>query len=213
NTKSGDLCVALIDGVGVAGAKVQALSLVKSERRVPFLQISERDGDLVLTTEQGIYPDKIDKGCLILNHGRADGYSIYLFDKGGGNTQFWVRDFVGAKPVTNDDYLTRRFSELCVAFAQRGLPEETRQEERMEVASRTMGYLQEAEEFDLAEFEEKALAKPERIAQFEAFKTGYEEEQGEPVQEKFPVSKKEAEKAGKRLKSRMKLDVGVELRF
>src|SRR5690606_4551241 len=67
--------------------------------------------------------------------------------------------------------------------------------------------------FDLAEFEEKALAKPERIAQFEAFKTGYEEEQGEPVQEKFPVSKKEAEKAGKRLKSRMKLDVGVELRF
>jgi hypothetical protein len=127
---------------------------VKSESKVPFLQISERDGDLVLTTEQGIYPDKIDKGCLIINHGRADGFSVYLFDKSGGNTQFWVRDFIGAKPVTNDDFLTRRFSELCVEFAKRGLPEETLAEERMEVASRAMTFLKEADEFDLAEFEE-----------------------------------------------------------
>jgi hypothetical protein len=213
NIKSGDLCIALIDHVGVVGQAAQAISIVKSESRVPFLQISERDGDLVLTTEQGIYPDKIDKGCLIVSHGRADGFTVYLFDKSGGNTQFWVRDFAGAKPVTNDDFLTRRFSELCVEFAKRGLPEETLAEERMEVASRAMTFLKETDEFDLAEFEEKALEKPERIAQFEAFKVDYEEERGEPVAEKFSVSKKEAEKAGNRLKSRMKLDVGVELKF
>ena len=213
NIKSGDLCVALIDHVGVSGEAVQAISIVKSESKVPFLQISERDGDLVLTTEHGIYPDKIDKGCLIINHGRADGFSIYLFDKSGGNTQFWVRDFIGAKPVTNDDFLTRRYSELCVAFAERGMPENTRQEERMEVASRAMNYLKETEEFDLGDFQTAALEKPERIAQFEAFKVDYEEENGQPLQEKFSVSKKEAEKAGNRLKSRMKLDVGVELKF
>lgn len=213
NIKSGDLCIALIDGVTILGEPVQALSLVKSESRVPFLQISERDGDLVLTTEQGIYPDKIDKGCLILNHGRADGYSVYLFDKDGGNTQFWVRDFIGARPVKDDDFLTRRFSELCVAFAERGLPEETRAEERMEVAGRAMDYLKEAERFDQATFESTALVTPERIAQFEAFKVDYEEASGVVLEETFPVSKKEAEKAGKRLKSRMRLDVGVELRF
>lgn len=213
NIKSGDLCVALIDHIGVSGVAVQGISIVKSESKVPFLQISERDGDLVLTTEQGIYPDKIDKGCLIINHGRADGFSVYLFDKSGGNTQFWVRDFIGAGPVTNDDFLTRRYSELCIAFAERGLPEDTPQEERMEVASRAMHYLAEAEEFDLGEFETAALEKPERIAQFEAFKVDYEEEKGQPLQEKFSVSKKEAEKADNRLKSRLKLDVGVELKF
>ncbi len=213
NIKSGDLCIALLDQVGVLGESVQALSIVKSESRVPFLQISERDGDLVLTTEQGIYPEKIDKGCLILNHGRADGFAVYLFDKGGGDTRFWVRDFAGAKLVTDDGYLTRRFSELCVEFAKRGLPEDTAPEERMEVASRAMDYLQESESFDLAQFEEQALAKPERIAQFEAFKIDYEEEKGEPLAESFPISKKEAEKAGNRLRSRMKLDVGVELKF
>ncbi len=213
NIKSGDLCVALLDGVGLLGTNVMALSLVKSESRVPFLQISERDSDLVLTTEQGIYPEKIDKGCLILNHGRADGFSVYLFDKGGGDTRFWVREFIGARPVKDDDSITRRFSELCVEFAKRGLPEETPAEERMAVASRAVGYLQETGEFKLGEFTAKALETPERIARFEAFKADYEEQRGEPLEETFPVSKREAEKAGKRLKSRMRLDVGVELKF
>lgn len=213
NIKSGDLCVALIEGVRISGEATRALAIVKSESKVPFLQISERDGDLVLTTEHGIYPDKIDKGCLIVDHGRADGYSVYLFDKSGAGTHFWIRDFVGAEPVTDDDYLTRRYAELCVAFAQRGLPEETRQEERMEVASRSMRYLEESDEFDLEEFEEKALGTPERIERFEEFKSGYESERGAPLQENFSVSKTVAEKACAKLNSRMKLDTGVTLQF
>tara|TARA_R110000850_G_scaffold4202_8_gene19554 strand:- start:620 stop:1675 length:1056 start_codon:yes stop_codon:yes gene_type:complete len=213
NIKSGDLCVALINDIVISGETVQAISIIKSESKVPFLQISERDGDLVLTTEQGIYPDKIDKGCLIINHGKADGYSIYLFDKSGGSTQFWIRDFVGAKPVTNDDYLTKRYSELCVAFAEEGLPEGTPQEDRMAVASSAINYINESDEFDLKEFESTALKEPERIEQFEEFKESYEEEHGQPLKEKFSVSKKEAEKAGNKLKSKMKLDVGVTLQF
>ncbi len=213
NIKSGDLCVALINDVSVGGEAVQAISIVKSESKVPFLQISEKDGDLILTTEQGIYPEKIDKGCLILNHGRADGFSVYLFDKGGGNTHFWVRDFVSAAPVKDEDFLTKRYSELCAAFAERGLPEGTMPEQRMEVASKAQSYFNEKEEFDREEFESSALETPERIAQFEAFKVDYEEEKGQELDDKFAVSKKEAEKAEKRLKSRMRLDVGVELRF
>ena len=58
-------------------------ALCKSESKVPFLQISSVDGDLVLTTQQGIYPDKIDKGCLIINHSRSEGFVVYLFDNGG----------------------------------------------------------------------------------------------------------------------------------
>lgn len=213
NIKSGDLCVALIDGISVAGELTQAVSIVKSESKVPFLQISERDGDLVLTTEQGIYPDKIDKGCLIINHGKADGYSVYLFDKGSGGTNFWVREFVGARPVKNDDFLTRRYSELCVAFAEKGLPEETPQEDRMAVASRAMNYLQDTDEFALDEFESAAMENPEQVERFKTFKQEFEEERGEPLEESFTVSRKEAEKAGNRLKSRLKLDVGVTMQF
>ncbi len=213
NIKSGDLCVALIDDVVISGERVQALSIIKSESKVPFLQISERDGDLRLTTEQGIYPEKIDKGCLILNHDREDGFVVYLFDKSGNNTHFWIRDFIGAGPVKNDDYLTRHYSKLCMEFAEKGLPEETLQEERMEVASRAISYLEEADDFNLEDFQTKALEKPDRIEQFTSFKADYEEETGSELEDRFTVSKPEAKKAKKRLKSRLKLDVGVELRF
>jgi hypothetical protein len=213
NIKAGDLCVALIDDVIVAGQKVQALSIIKSESKVPFLQISERDGDLQLTTQQGIYPDKIDKGCLIVNHDGEEGYVVYLFDKSGGNTHFWNRDFVGAIPVKDDDYLTRRYSELCVSFAEKGLPEETLQEERMQVANRAVSYLEKAEDFDLNEFQSVALEEPDLVERFSAYKADYEDATGQELEERFSVSPKVAKMARNRLKSRMKLDTGVEMRF
>tara|TARA_R110002096_G_scaffold122929_3_gene266108 strand:- start:25954 stop:27009 length:1056 start_codon:yes stop_codon:yes gene_type:complete len=213
NIKPGDLCVALIDNITVGGDSLQALSIIKSESKVPFLQVAVHEGDLKLTTQQGIYPDKIDKGCLIINCEREHGFHVYLFDKAGGETNFWNRDFVGAMPVKNEDYLTRRYSELCVAFAEEGLPEETRQEERIEVANKALSYLTETDNFNLDKFQNEALEDPGLIEQFTSFKNEYEEESGHTLDSSFDVSKKEATKAKKRLKGRMKLDVGVDLRF
>ncbi len=213
NIKAGDLCVSLVDGITFEDEPVQALCVIKSESQVPFLQISMRDGDLRLTTEQGIYPEKIDKGCLILDLEPEEGFTVYLFDKGGGDAHFWKRDFIGAVPVKNPEYLTKRYSELCVAFAEEGLPEESPPARRVEVARRALDYLQENEDFDLAGFQESALPEPEIRECFDTFKTQYEEETGQEFDDQFPVSKKEAKKAKKRLKSRLKLDVGVDLKF
>ena len=212
NIKAGDLCVAVVEDILIAGEKTRALCIIKSESKVPFLQISVVDGDLKLSTQQGIYPDKIDKGCLILDHNRTIGYSVYLFDK-SGNTNFWNREFVGAVPVKTDDFLTRRYSELCVDFSQKGLPDEARQEERMEVAKRAIDYISEAEDFNIDEFREVALKDPATIEQFDLFKDEFEEETGTELEENFTVSKPEAAKAKKKLRGKMKLDVGVELKF
>ncbi|MEM7145093.1 MAG: nucleoid-associated protein [Verrucomicrobiota bacterium] len=212
NIKAGDLCVALIDDVVVEGQAVQALSIIKSENKVPFLQVSEQDGDLRLTTQQGIYPDKIDKGCLIVNHDREEGFTVYLFDK-SGNTQFWNRDFVGAIPVRDEDYLTRRYSELCVSFAEQGLPEETVQEERMQVANRAISCLEDSEAFDLDDFRKVAFEEPGLADRFSEYKADYEAETGLELEDRFRVSPAVAKRARNRLKSRMRLDTGVELRF
>ncbi len=83
----------------------------------------------------------------------------------------------------------------------------------MAVASKAMTYMNDTEEFDLEEFETKALNEPEQVEQFKTFKQEFEEEKGEPLDESFTVSKKEAEKAENRLKSRLKLDVGVTMQF
>jgi len=213
NIKPGDLCIALLEDVIVEGGLVRGLCIMKSESTAPFLQIQLTDGDLRLTTQQGIYPDKLDKGCLILNHRPADGYVVYLYDKSGGATQFWRRDFIHAVPIKNEDYLTRRYSELAVAFAEKGLPEEAPQPERVEVARNALDYLTEADDFDLGEFQQQALRQPDLIERFNSFKSDFEEESGMELDEKFTVSRPEAKKARKRLKSKVKLDVGVDLKF
>jgi hypothetical protein len=199
NIKPGDLCISLVDDLIVEGGRVQGLCIIKSETTAPFLQ--------------GIYPDKIDKGCLVLNRRREEGFVVFLFDKSGTGAHFWTRDFAHAMPVKSDDYLTRRYSELAVAFAEKGMPEESPQPKRLEVAKNAIDYLAQAESFDLAEFRERALRQPDLIERFDSFKTEYEEETGAQLDEKFAVSKPEAKKAKKRLKSRLKLDVGVDLKF
>lgn len=216
NIKSGDLCVSLLRDVGIGSSggyeNVDAICIIKSESKEPFLQISERDGDLRLTTEHGIYPEKIDKGCLIVNFDRADGFAVYLFDKGGGSTQFWTREFVGAVAVNDEDALTKHYSKLCMEFAEKALEEEP-QRERMAVASRAISYLEDKEDFDLEEFKSETLKSPEQVEQFDIFKSEYEIENDRELDDHFAVSKREATKARKRLRSRLKLDVGVDMKF
>jgi hypothetical protein len=211
NIKSGDLCTSLIEGIIVGGEAVQGLCIIKSESKVPFLTIETEGDDLTLHTQEGIYPDKIDKGCLIVNTKSDEGFAVYLFDR-SGNTHFWNRDFAGSVPVRDPDYMTKRFAEVCVDFASKGLPADTKEEKRMAVANKALTYLNEAEEFSVDEFE-KSLEEPEMAEKFSAFKEHYEEETGNEIDDAFTVSKSEAKKAKRSLKGRLKLDTGAELRF
>ena len=209
NIKSGDLCISLIDGIIISGQSVPAICIIKCENKTPFLQISEIDGDLKLTTQHGIYPDKIDKGCLVLNHEEEEGFVVYLFDK-SGNTNFWNKDFVNALPVRDDDYLTKRFGELCVNFAKRGIKENNGDNKSVKVANNALNYLAENEDFNISEFE-KVLGEPEIINQFSSFKSEFEEDSGYHIDDSFKVSKKEANRAKQKLKERIKLDTGAEV--
>ena len=209
NIKSGDLCISLIEGIIVKGEATRGLCIIKSENKVPFLQVSEYEGDLVLTTQHGIYPDKIDKGCLVINHGKDEGFVVYLFDK-SGNTHFWNRDFAGAVPVRDEDYLTKRFGELCVNFAQKGLPEGINEEQRMTVAGKAIDYMNNNNEFEIRDFEQ-SLDDPELIDQFTKFREDYGQETGTVIEDQFNLSAPEARKAKKKLKGKLKLDTGAEL--
>ncbi|MGB0774574.1 MAG: nucleoid-associated protein [Akkermansiaceae bacterium] len=220
NIKSGDLCIALVQDVLVNGDACRALSIIKSESRVPFLEITDTDGSLTLVTHQGISPEKIDKGCLIIDTEKDNGYLVYTFDKTSSGTHFWVRDFLGAKFRRNDDYMTRRYADMCVSFAKEGLPEEMGAEQKHRVASQTMDYFQEKEEFDLDNFRQEALKEPDLIEKFDSYRgrqSGGDdegaEEEDEKLDEQFTIAKKIAKKASSKFRSGMKLDCGVNISF
>lgn len=213
NIKSGDLCVGLVADVLVDGEPFAAVSIIKSESRVPFLEVADSGGNLQLITHQGISPDKIDKGCLIVNCDRDDGFLVFTFDKTSSGTHFWMRDFLGVKFRRGDDFMTKRYADMCVSFAKEGLPEEMAAEEKCRVANQAIGYFEERDEFDLAHFREEALKEPKIIEQFDAFRGRQTEEDGGDLDETFTIDKKIARKAGNRFRSTIKLDTGVNLSF
>jgi hypothetical protein len=213
NIKSGDLCIAYLEGIQIDGEVCDAISVVKSESLTPFLEISDHDGDLQLTTHNGIYPDKIDKGCLIINSNKESGYLVYTFDKGGADTNFWVRDFLGARARKDDNFKTKQYAEMCVSFADEGLPEDMPVEEKYRVANDAMQYFAEKEKFDEKHFQDEVLKEPEIVEKFASYKQNYKDEDGEPLAGEFEISKPAAKKAGSKIKSNLRLDTGVVLKF
>jgi hypothetical protein len=221
NIKSGDLCISLVGGIEVNGELVDGLCILKSESVVPFLSISTKDGDLQLHTEHGINPEKIDKGCLILNHHPHKGYHVLTFDRSGADSRFWVRDFLGVVPVTDSPFLTKGYTDMAVAFvkeeAKNAAKKATTPEDdsppwdTCNAAKDALSYFEEKEHFSLQEFEEQVLRTPEAVEKFKEHRAKVEEEQGQRFEESFEISKKDVNKAKKRIGTVMKLDTGVEI--
>lgn len=219
NIKSGDLCISLIRDIDVDGQLVQGLCILKSERVEPFLSISTRDGDLELHTEQGINPEKIDKGCLILDHLAAKGYYVLTFDRSGTDSRFWVRDFLGVSPITDSPFLTNKYANMAVAFMEKeqkakpAASDDSPPWDTTNAARDAISYFEEKEKFSLPEFEEQVLKTPEAKAKFAEHRKEIEKEQGHALDDSFEISKKDVSKAKKKIRSMMKLDTGVEIRL
>jgi hypothetical protein len=220
NIKSGDLCISLIKDIEVDGQLLQGLCILKSESVVPFLSISTRDGDLELHTEQGINPEKIDKGCLILNHLTHKGFYVLTFDRSGTDSRFWVRDFLGVVPITDSPFLTNKYASMAVAFMEKEKKEnpvtaddEAPPWDTATAARDALSYFEEKDKFSLQEFEEQVLKTPEAKAKFAEHRGKVEEEQGHRLEDNFEISKKDVSKAKKKIKSVLKLDTGAEIRL
>ena len=185
----------------------------------PFLSISSRHGDLKITTEHGINPEKIDKGCLIFNAFEKTGYYVLTFDRAGAHSRFWLRDFLGVRLITDDAVLTNQYADLAVSFLQSGdasggEPAGEDVARQTVAAKRAMNYFDTKDQFSMQEFEEEVLRKdPEMVARFKEHKARFEEEAGLPLKETFGISRTGVAKVKKKVGGVMKFDTGVEVRL
>jgi hypothetical protein len=212
NIKSGDLCIAHIKEIHIEGELVQGLCILKSESVTPFLTITTKDGDLRISTEQGIHPEKIDKGCLIIDYLGTKGYYVLTFDRSGSDARFWTRDFLGVEAVPDSAFLTNAYAKMAVSFIAEQKPEEdTPPWETCNTARQALDYFDERERFDLGDFEKEVLKEPDMVERFQQHRSRMEEEQGQPLETSFEISKKDVTKARKRINATLKLDTGVEI--
>ena len=78
--KGGEFYVVYFENCMVDGKSTNAIGLFKSENKDTFLKIYSKDDDFEIEADNGININKLDKGCLIFNLEKENGYIVAVVD-------------------------------------------------------------------------------------------------------------------------------------
>ncbi len=209
--KSGELYLAYFTNVQIEGELLDAIGIFKSETKETFLKVVRAKKDFQLEyEEEAINIKKLDKGCLIFNTGKEEGYKIAVIDQTNKNTEaaYWVDDFLKLK-VRNDEYnQTHTTLHVYKNFVTQKIDEEydVSKADKIDMLNRSMKYFKEKDSFDLDEFASEVIGDKKGINLFKQYKQEYEQEFDIPIGDTFSISNAAVKKQARVFKSVLKLD-------
>ena len=209
NIKGGELYVAYFHDIEFDGIVSDAIGLFKSETKNTFLRITSTDRSTTLNYEDGVDIRKLDKGCLIFNTKKEDGYIVAVVDNTNKfDAKYWVEDFLGVKPRQDKYFQTQNFMSVCKSFVTKQLPSEfeVSKADQAEMLNRSVQYFRENDEFSIQDFAETVLEHPEVIESFQSYKERYQAERDIEIGDSFSISNDAVKKQARSFKSVIKLD-------
>lgn len=207
--KPGDLYVAYMKDCFIDSHVCDVVGLFKSENPDTFIKVANVSGGFNVEAHQGININKLDKGCLIFNTQKEDGYVVAVVDNTNkSDARYWVEDFLGIKPRHDKYFLTQNFMSVCKNFVTRQLPSEfeVSKADQAEILHRSVKYFRENEEFNIQDFTESVLEHPEVIDSFQSYKERYKAEREIEIEDSFAISNDAVKKQARSFKSVIKLD-------
>lgn len=208
--KSGDLFVVHFKNIKTEETFTEGIGIFKSENKQPFLKLDALSDDFMLQCDDGINIDKLDKGCLILNLNREQGFKICIVDKSNKSfeAQYWKESFLQLKPCSDDYHNTKDFLTLTKKFITKHLPEDLGVEKagQIDLLNRSVEYFKNHEAFDKNEFENSVFQNGIVIESFREFDNSYREENNVEPLTAFDISPTAVKKQARVFKSVLKLD-------
>jgi len=189
NIKVGDFCVAWFENCSINGEYADAIGLFKIENKDTFLKITE---NFKILHEQGINISKLDKGALILNSEKENGFLVSMIDNTNKNQEarYWTEDFLKLKPREDSFYHTKNYIQLCKSFCTEILDkkEQIEKPDQIDFLNRSSGFFSQKENFNIQEFENEVIADPEIIDKFRGFKSNFQETNDVQIFDEFDIS-------------------------
>lgn len=197
----------------VDGEKCDAVGIFKSENKETFLKVYlSNDHNVELGTQEGISIRKLDKGCIIFNIERQDGYRVCAVDNinRGQEAHFWMDDFLGLKPRQDEFFFTDKYLQMCRGFVDNVFNEEHKvpRMEQIDLMNRSFDFFRTNPQFSSENFAQKVMQEPDIITAFNEYKNQYEQDNEikEALPELFDISKDAVKLEKKNFKSVLKLD-------
>lgn len=208
--KGGELYITYLNNVMLDGDTVDAVGIFKSETKETYLKVEREGSEFGLEYEQeAINIKKLDKGALIFNTQKEQGYVVAVIDQTNRNTDtvYWVDDFLKLK-ILNDEYTqTNNTLQIYKNFVTQGLDElEVPKTDKIDLLNRSMKYFKEKDEFNLDEFASEVIVNPVGVESFKKFKSEYEQEYDMPAANSFQINNAAVKKQQRIYKSVLKLD-------
>jgi hypothetical protein len=208
--RGGEFYVAHLTGLLFEDQIVDALGIFKSESKETYLKILPVTGSFEIGHDSGINISKLDKGCLIFNTGRSEGFIVAIVDtqSKGTEAQYWRDDFLQLRPRSDNFYKTKAVMDLCKKFVSEKLPQEfeVSRADQVDLLNRSMKFLKENEAFEMEEFTGQVLHSQAIISSFSEFKHQVSDENNFEIPENFQISGNALKKQARFMKSVIKLD-------
>lgn len=211
--KGGEVYVAYLKNVGIDNNVVDAIGVFKSELQSDFLQFENKEDYLEMVLQQGINLSKLDKGCIIFNHKKEEGYKILTVDSNRYDARYWLEHFLSVDAFQDEHFNTKKYLKFCQDFAKDVvLPAEDRKEEVM-FMNRAVNHFAKNDEFIEQNFLNEVIDNPDLMSEFKNYKVDKGEKYSIEDLSNFQISNSAVSDARKKIKSLIKLDTGVEIKI
>lgn len=212
NIKGGELYVVHFKQVQIEGNPLDAIGIFKSENKETYLKVFPDKGGFQVDYEQdAININKLDKGVLIFNIEKENGYKVVVVDKtnsGQETARYWKDEFLQLK-IRNDSFnQTNNTLGIYKNFITEKIDDEFEMSkaDKIDLLNRSMKYFKEKETFDMEEFSNEVIGNEQAIESFKNFKNQYEQEFDSPIADNFIISENAVKKQARVYKSVLKLD-------
>ena len=213
--KGGEFYTVYFKDCIVDGDTVDAVGLFKSENKDTFLKVLREGGNFNLESEQGINIKKLDKGCLIFNKERENGYVVAVVDNTnkGVEAQYWIDDFLHIRQRKDEYANTQNVMAMAKNFVTKELPKEfeVSKADQIDLLNKSLKFFKEKDTFDIEDFANEVIEQPEVIESFHNFKRNYESENDIVIDDNFAISNYAFKKQQRSYKRVINLDKKIQI--
>ena len=211
--KNGEVYVAYLTNLQIDNTVVDAVGVFKSELYNDFLQFEENGTNLNLLLQQGINLNKLDKGCLIFNHKKDEGYKILSVDSNRYDARYWLEHFLSVDVFQDENFITKKYLKFCQDFAKDViLPAEDKKEEVM-FMNRSVNFFAKNDDFEESKFLNEVIDNPDLIPEFKNYKVDRGEKYSIEDVTNFPISNAAVSDARKKIKNVINLDTNIQIKL
>ncbi len=208
--KSGEFYVVYFKDCVLEDEVLDAIGLFKAETKDTFLKVHQENDKFVVESDYGFGLNKLDKGCLIFNTEKEQGYVVAVVDNTnkGAEAQYWIDNFLHVRQRKDEFYNTQNVLSMCKSFVVERFPDQfdASKADQVELLNKSVAFFKSNETFELDDFKQEVIAQPEVIESFNDYKEQYEQEHDIIVPQSFNISESAMKKQSRNFKSVIKLD-------